>query len=443
MNRVKQILNKYPNIKKIKVWDDRPSDLEKFKTTALSNGIELENIELNYVQELSKNPDFNFENFSLKIDPSKLSKPSYIGIFLDSDSKSRIIKEFGLLHEKVSNDHVTISFKSFPELKNIIGKQVKIKVIGYAEDKFCQTIVVDIPEELKIDKKNYHITISHSKNIDPKYSNELLENGFQKINGLELTGIVDVFPRSLLFEKEITARQKIRLKKISYQNKALDRWFKEKWVDISRKDKSGKYAPCGRSDADKGKYPKCRPSKKVNKETPVTTRELTDKEEKAAIRKKRKTEKEKATQSAGGGARKPKRAPTIKKSNKRFLIISGLLKIATEGFITSFDFDQTIRKINGALNESILSKIVEAKNLGKIYLVTSRVDSKDNVDFVIQYLKDHKIGEKSIFSYFDGFYFTGTLKTKKLQELGVSKHYDDNDLELELAEDAGISGVKV
>jgi hypothetical protein len=39
-------------------------------------------------------------------------------------------------------------------------------------------------------------------------------------------------------------------------NDALDRWFKEKWVDISKKDKSGKHPPCGRKDADKGKYPK-------------------------------------------------------------------------------------------------------------------------------------------------------------------------------------------
>lgn len=39
----------------------------------------------------------------------------------------------------------------------------------------------------------------------------------------------------------------------------LARWFKEKWVDISRKGKDGGYAPCGRSDASKGAYPKCRP----------------------------------------------------------------------------------------------------------------------------------------------------------------------------------------
>ena len=51
--------------------------------------------------------------------------------------------------------------------------------------------------------------------------------------------------------------------------KDLNRWFKEKWVDVSRKDKDGKHPPCGRSKAktsSKG-YPKCRPSVKVSDRT--------------------------------------------------------------------------------------------------------------------------------------------------------------------------------
>ena len=108
----------------------------------------------------------------------------------------------------------------------------------------------------------------------------------------------------------------------------LDRWFAEKWVDISKKDKSGNYKECGRGDSDSGAYPKCRPSKRVTKETPVTTKELSDKEEKKAIRKKRLTEKSKPSVSAGGKARKPKVAPKISKAN-RLDILSDLFKIAT------------------------------------------------------------------------------------------------------------------
>jgi hypothetical protein len=42
----------------------------------------------------------------------------------------------------------------------------------------------------------------------------------------------------------------------------LRKWFKEKWVDISRKKKGGGHPECGRDDADSGGgYPKCRPQR--------------------------------------------------------------------------------------------------------------------------------------------------------------------------------------
>ena len=71
----------------------------------------------------------------------------------------------------------------------------------------------------------------------------------------------------------------------------LDRWFKEKWVDISKKDKHGKHPPCGRSDTSKGSYPKCRPSRKVSRETPTTSRGMSQKTKEKAVRQKRKAEK--------------------------------------------------------------------------------------------------------------------------------------------------------
>ena len=86
----------------------------------------------------------------------------------------------------------------------------------------------------------------------------------------------------------------------------LNRWFKEKWVDISRKDKSGKHPECGRGDADKGAYPKCRPSKKVSKETPTVSKSLSKRDKKKAVNIKRRKESSSPDESAGGGARKPK-----------------------------------------------------------------------------------------------------------------------------------------
>ena len=73
----------------------------------------------------------------------------------------------------------------------------------------------------------------------------------------------------------------------------LGRWFKEKWVDVSRKI-DGKHPPCGRKDADGDKkrkgYPKCRPSKKVSKKTPKTTSSYTKKDKKKMTRQKRRAE---------------------------------------------------------------------------------------------------------------------------------------------------------
>jgi len=57
----------------------------------------------------------------------------------------------------------------------------------------------------------------------------------------------------------------------------LDRWFKEKWVDI----KTGK--PCGRKKTEKSrksKYPACRPSKRVSEDTPKTVGEMSSEEKK-------------------------------------------------------------------------------------------------------------------------------------------------------------------
>lgn len=69
-------------------------------------------------------------------------------------------------------------------------------------------------------------------------------------------------------------------------NEDLRKWFKEKWVDISRKKKGGGHPPCGAS-ADKGvrakdsskKYPKCVPANKA--------KNMSKKQKKNAVTRKR------------------------------------------------------------------------------------------------------------------------------------------------------------
>tara|TARA_R100000406_G_scaffold94392_1_gene86091 strand:- start:8716 stop:9513 length:798 start_codon:yes stop_codon:yes gene_type:complete len=71
--------------------------------------------------------------------------------------------------------------------------------------------------------------------------------------------------------------------------KNLNRWFKEKWVDVSRTNKDGSHPPCGRSKANKSKrgYPKCRPSKRVSSKTPKLARHHSKGEKRAMTQRKR------------------------------------------------------------------------------------------------------------------------------------------------------------
>jgi hypothetical protein len=68
----------------------------------------------------------------------------------------------------------------------------------------------------------------------------------------------------------------------NYDQKSLTKWFKEKWVDLSRPKPDGGYEPCGRDDADKGKYPKCVPASRAAK--------MSKDEIDSAVRRKRRAE---------------------------------------------------------------------------------------------------------------------------------------------------------
>lgn len=84
----------------------------------------------------------------------------------------------------------------------------------------------------------------------------------------------------------------------------LSRWFKEEWVDLSRPKKGGGFEPCGRPDADEGKYPKCVPKAKAMK--------MTQAEIDSAVRRKRRAE---STEERKG--KKPINVPTeVEKKSK-------------------------------------------------------------------------------------------------------------------------------
>ena len=65
----------------------------------------------------------------------------------------------------------------------------------------------------------------------------------------------------------------------------LQRWFKEKWVDV----RTGK--PCGRKQGEKRDYPYCRPSKRVSSKTPKTASELSASEKRKRLAQKKSSKK--------------------------------------------------------------------------------------------------------------------------------------------------------
>ena len=93
-------------------------------------------------------------------------------------------------------------------------------------------------------------------------------------------------------------------------NEDLRNWFKSKWVNIGKKDKSGKHPPCGTSGKKRG-YAKCVPAAKAAR--------MSKKEKESATRRKRAAQNKAGRGgSAGGGGRKPINVSThTKRSGKK------------------------------------------------------------------------------------------------------------------------------
>ena len=103
----------------------------------------------------------------------------------------------------------------------------------------------------------------------------------------------------LLVEVSINLDEKYKTKG------SLGKWLRQKWVDISRKDKSGKHPPCGASAGGKerkggsAKYPKCRPAR--------SAAAMSKGEKRSAVTRKRK---------AGNPGGKPTMVSTFKKEEE-------------------------------------------------------------------------------------------------------------------------------
>ena len=100
----------------------------------------------------------------------------------------------------------------------------------------------------------------------------------------------------------------------------LDKWFKQKWVDIGSKRKDGSFAKCGRSKQKKDakrKYPKCVPLAKA--------RSMSEGQRKSAVARKR---------AAANVGPKPTNVATFAKRNKK--ADGGMIKQAQQNYRGSY-----------------------------------------------------------------------------------------------------------
>jgi len=111
-------------------------------------------------------------------------------------------------------------------------------------------------------------------------------------------------------------------------NEDLRKWFKQKWVNIGKKDKSGKHPECGTSGDKKG-YAKCVPASKASS--------MSKKEKESATRRKRSAQNKanRGGKKIKGQGRKPVRVSTnpeaITKESKTSNMMKAIRKHGTAG----------------------------------------------------------------------------------------------------------------
>lgn len=197
---IMRLLRDHPIIDTLRVWDDRKSHLPVFRQAAVAMGVLPENVHLTEVRARSKAPECHGpDEFAVKPPEKGDRKPAYLGVFLSSPSRAKLVHEFPYLFHKAEAGHVTITKNVTPEMLARVGERVSLRVVGVAENDIVQAAVVSLPPDLKSDNRIPHITLSHAEGASPKDSNTMLATAdIQPVRGFSLEGVIDVFPRSLV-----------------------------------------------------------------------------------------------------------------------------------------------------------------------------------------------------------------------------------------------------
>jgi hypothetical protein len=111
----------------------------------------------------------------------------YNAVVLDKKSKEKLRRLFGGRHAKWYGSHSTLAFKPESEPVNI-GQTIEVEVIGYSSDDKAEAVVVKMDAEST--NNIPHITLTTRTDVKPFYSNQLLSDGFIRLSGIKLSGVV-------------------------------------------------------------------------------------------------------------------------------------------------------------------------------------------------------------------------------------------------------------
>ena len=146
----------------------------------------------------------------------------------------------------------------------------------------------------------------------------------------------------------------------------LRRWFKEKWVDVSRKV-GGKHPPCGRKDANGKAYPKCRPSKKVSKETPKVASSYDKKEKKAMTAQKRRAEKKEPKSGKGNKPTFARFDESVDKVQIVNLVLNALNEVKTDNRGPKIIINESKTTISESILYHVNNNLPITENVYRIY----------------------------------------------------------------------------
>lgn len=191
--QIERLLREFPDIKTVKILDDRGSYLETYKKLIKKINPEIE-VETVLIAASAKGAECNDESPKEIVLPTKANS---IGLFLTSESKGKLLERFPAAYDNIQGENIIViqkpNSKDLEDMKlyKLLGKKFNIMVTGYAKDDKGQAVTVEVPNVVFPSGIIPQIPISVAESVKPAYTKELLARGnIEPVQDLNLEGIM-------------------------------------------------------------------------------------------------------------------------------------------------------------------------------------------------------------------------------------------------------------